>query len=899
MPMKSQRAFFLSIQVRQGWYKLSIHYRDVKAKSEKRFDLKQDKRNQFRAVITDNLGNQSGAGSIWYDQPARRVWAMPVGGTQPSIFLCVRLTPVIGLGVIVGYADPLSRTLEVLRTDYEFLGPSNTTGTAYESPSNEDFLPGGRLQLWLDPRLMQPLATYPDATGLTVNVVSGDYLYAGERVSFAGQTGIALTQNPNPGEHYLAGLYLDAANALNVTYGASVVIATTAPQPTWPAGAFQLSTVQIDDTQTLISMALDVSNRRILWTDEDSFSGGGAWPAPNTLKIGTTEYATLALAIAAAVSGDTIYAGVGTFTSDNLTLPASVNLWGADRYRTIFTSSAASTTLTLSANCKIGNITITNTRSIAAVTQAIAIASSGVTLTRVIADVNNATSVGNGCEMTSGGNATLYDCEMTADGQAFLITSATANIHGGTFSKFETAAGSTTRFYNLPQITSASFAVAPTGWYSLSGDVIAPNSSLQIRTGATITSFSTDGTLAANSDALVPTQKAVKTYADTKIPATIVDAKGDIIAATAADTVARLAAGADGTFLQYDSSQTTGLRSAAIRNDNLLYHSLNHDIWPGGVTFADLADDSYVSGVWNVVSSANTPDISGEAGGSTDDFTRCFRCTMDAASQQAGIVQFRTAEDTRDLRGAVVSLSFDAWGTNITALRAAVIYWTSTADTLTSDVVGTWATGNQTLATNWAYANTPAADITISGTKGRYKVEGITIPTNANNVAVFIWTPNAEASGDLFNIANVKLEIGAIATPFSSPGYKEEESRTYQFSLPLKDILGGYVPCARFGTQDVVAYMVSPVFMFKTPTLINASDLSTTLGTGAKQVDIYNLASSAALTATGNVTLSIVASRASIALDFTAATSFSGTAGAFCRVHQTASDLLCYLSAQL
>lgn len=44
---------------------------------------------------------------------------------------------------------------------------------------------------------------------------------------------------------------------------------------------------------------------------------------------------------------------------------------------------------------------------------------------------------------------------------------------------------------------------------------------------------------------------------------TIVDAKGDIIAATAADTVARLAVGANNTVLTADSSTATGLKWAA------------------------------------------------------------------------------------------------------------------------------------------------------------------------------------------------------------------------------------------------------------------------------------------------------------------------------------------------
>jgi hypothetical protein len=46
-------------------------------------------------------------------------------------------------------------------------------------------------------------------------------------------------------------------------------------------------------------------------------------------------------------------------------------------------------------------------------------------------------------------------------------------------------------------------------------------------------------------------------------PLTILDAKGDLISATAADTPARLAVGANGTLLTADSSEATGLKWAA------------------------------------------------------------------------------------------------------------------------------------------------------------------------------------------------------------------------------------------------------------------------------------------------------------------------------------------------
>lgn len=52
--------------------------------------------------------------------------------------------------------------------------------------------------------------------------------------------------------------------------------------------------------------------------------------------------------------------------------------------------------------------------------------------------------------------------------------------------------------------------------------------------------------------------------ANAAIAKTIVDAKGDIIAATAADTVSRLAVGANDTVLTADSSTATGLKWATV-----------------------------------------------------------------------------------------------------------------------------------------------------------------------------------------------------------------------------------------------------------------------------------------------------------------------------------------------
>jgi len=62
----------------------------------------------------------------------------------------------------------------------------------------------------------------------------------------------------------------------------------------------------------------------------------------------------------------------------------------------------------------------------------------------------------------------------------------------------------------------------------------------------------------------------VFTNASAGIAKTIVDAKGDLIAATAADTVSRIGVGANGTVLTADSAESTGLKWATPAGGKVL-----------------------------------------------------------------------------------------------------------------------------------------------------------------------------------------------------------------------------------------------------------------------------------------------------------------------------------------
>lgn len=65
--------------------------------------------------------------------------------------------------------------------------------------------------------------------------------------------------------------------------------------------------------------------------------------------------------------------------------------------------------------------------------------------------------------------------------------------------------------------------------------------------------------LSSDSDTQLATQQSIKAYADTKTAKSTLTTKGDIYAATAASTPARLPVGTDGQVLSADSGESTGL----------------------------------------------------------------------------------------------------------------------------------------------------------------------------------------------------------------------------------------------------------------------------------------------------------------------------------------------------
>lgn len=211
------------------------------------------------------------------------------------------------------------------------------------------------------------------------------------------------------------------------------------------------------------------------------------------------------------------------------------------------------------------------------------------------------------------------------------------------------------------------------------------------------------------------------------------------------------------------------------------------DIWQRGVTFTP-NDDVYTADRWNILTETNgawtiaqSTDVPAGLG-----FKYSAKLTNVTQNNQVALVQIIENVDAMKLDDQAVSLSFYAktTGTEIGKLRAAILSWSSTADSVTSDVIGTWAQDgtNPTWAANWTAENTPS-DLAITADWQRFTIENVNIDTaSMANIAVVIWVDDGTiAANDDLWITGVQLNQGAIAKSWQPKRFEEELSACMRY----------------------------------------------------------------------------------------------------------------------
>jgi hypothetical protein len=321
---------------------------------------------------------------------------------------------------------------------------------------------------------------------------------------------------------------------------------------------------------------------------------------------------------------------------------------------------------------------------------------------------------------------------------------------------------------------------------------------------------------------------------DTAIQPTILNAKGDLLTATAGDTPARLAAGNSGETLVADSSATTGLRySPAPAIGNPILNSA-YQVWQRNTSATYTGATNQYTGAdrWSYLGAAgSSATISRQATGDTTNLPNiqyCTRYLRTAANTDTNTLYFAQTFDTINTYqfvGKTITLSFYARkGANYSAassyLAANLAYGTGTDQALNGGAAANnIVTQQNVLTSTWTRFSVTAA-----------------VPTAATQlVSMFTFVPVGTAgAADYYEITGVQIDQGSVALPFRTYAatiqgelaacqryfWKEGGSHNTPYGM-------GYVGSA----TAVYGWIATPTYMRKKdPTLSYSNVRATTAG---------------------------------------------------------------------
>ena len=180
--------------------------------------------------------------------------------------------------------------------------------------------------------------------------------------------------------------------------------------------------------------------------------------------------------------------------------------------------------------------------------------------------------------------------------------------------------------------------------------------------------------------------------------------------------------------------------------------------------------------------------------------TRPWQKMVLDANDQGGLVYFMSNADCQDyIANGKLSFGIQLKTTaaTIANARIGILKWTGTADAVTSDVVGTWASDgtNPTLATSWSYENTPA-NLGLTTSFARHTVEDVTVDSDTKNIAIFVWTDDGTiTASDVIGFSEWQCNPGSTVHAFSSPSKMAVQDQVdYYFQNYQPDVSGGSFP---------------------------------------------------------------------------------------------------------
>jgi len=203
-----------------------------------------------------------------------------------------------------------------------------------------------------------------------------------------------------------------------------------------------------------------------------------------------------------------------------------------------------------------------------------------------------------------------------------------------------------------------------------------------------------------------------------------------------------------------------------------------------------VADDAYCLDRWYVLTETGNVTVAQQTDQENGTPHNIRLTQPDVSAKRVALAQIIESRDCKDLRGKVASLGLRLRNSTGGQINYAILEWSGTADSVTSDVISAWAGSPTYIGSITERANgtlTPSANTWTDATA----ISG-TINAAANNLIVLIWSNGTFAQNATLDIGRVQLEEGT-ATAFKARPIEQELAlcqRYFEKSWDLASSIG-------------------------------------------------------------------------------------------------------------
>jgi len=300
-------------------------------------------------------------------------------------------------------------------------------------------------------------------------------------------------------------------------------------------------------------------------------------------------------------------------------------------------------------------------------------------------------------------------------------------------------------------------------------------------------------------------------------------------------------------------------------------------------TETSYSDDTYAFDRWNILTQTTSVQCSRQDGDTRSRY--CGRIKQNQASaQRAGMVQILDADTSRRFRSQDVRAQVRIKCSSSQAIRIALVEWTGTADSPTSDIVNDWTSGTYTTSNFFISTTTTVVAVSSvtpsAATWTALSVTG-TVSSSCNNLLLMVWSEGTMAQNVTLDVTEVGIFHGAETRLWMPGDATVESQRCRRFCVRLRTSDVGEVPAYKDGTLAWTSFLLTLSEPLRAAPTITDSVPTWNAGTpGATQVGSYNIAAAGWSTISGALSNTHAALTAVLRLQYRAGTSFSGTTGA-------------------